>query len=161
MKIIAIDPGVMTGYAYARITPEGDLEFFPFQMTDEVDDLWRRLFAFRPDRIIMEDFDFRGGHQRAKTGINYFPLQLIGVARLYELTEPTGKCALYLQKAAQGKAYFSDTVLKNTKLYKRGIPHGMDATRHLLQWATFGAGYQHFNGKQDFAKILPVWRDNG
>jgi hypothetical protein len=89
--------------------------------------------------------------------MNYFPVQLIGVARLYELTEPTGQCALSLQKASTGKAYYSDTTLKNRKLYKRGVPHGMDATRHLLQWATFGAGYQYINGSQDFATMLDKW----
>jgi hypothetical protein len=128
-------------------------------MTDEVDDFWRRLSDFKPDRIIMEDFDFRGGHHRAATGINYFPIQLIGVARLYEFTEPTGKCALSLQKAAQGKGYYSNPILQRHGLYKRGLPHGMDAVRHLLQWSTFGAGYQFINGKQDFAKMLKSWEN--
>ena len=159
MKVLAIDPGVMTGYAYARINDAGEMQFFPFQMTDEVDDLWRRLFEFKPDRIVMEDFDFRGGHHRAATGINYFPLQLIGVTRLYELTEPTGRCALYLQKAAQGKSYYTDTMLKKNNYYKRGVPHGMDAVRHLLQWATFGAGFKYINGKQDFATMLKEWSE--
>lgn len=161
MKIIAIDPGVMTGYAYARITDARELEFYPFEMTDEVDDFWRRIIDFKPNVIVMEDFDFRGGHQRASTGINYFPIQLIGIARLYELIEPTGKTALYLQKAAQGKSYYSNQVLKERKLYKRGVPHGMDATRHLLQWITFGPGYQYIEGKQNFAKMLDRWDDDG
>jgi hypothetical protein len=159
MKVIGIDPGVMTGYVYANITHKKQIELYPFQMTDEVDDLWRRLYEFEPKIIVMEDFDFRGGHHRAATGINYFPLQLIGVTRLYELTEPTGKCVLYMQKAAQGKSYYSDNVLKSRKLYKRGIPHGMDAMRHLLQWVTFGPGFQYNSGDQDFAKLLDKWGD--
>ena len=160
MKILAVDPGVMTGYVYAEITPERTLHVYPFEMTDEVDDFWRRLHEFKPWRIVMEDFDFRGGHQRASTGINYFPIQLIGVARLYELIEPTGKTALFLQKAAQGKAYYSNQTLKENKLYKRGIPHGMDALRHLLQWITFGPGYQYVEGKQNFVKMLDKWSDD-
>jgi len=147
----------MTGFCYARIIDEKKVEYYPFQMNDEVDDLWRRLAEFQPRYIIMEDFEFRG---RASTGLNLFPCQLIGVARLYELTEPTGKCALYLQKPAQGKSYFTDPILKSKGLYKRGLPHGMDASRHLLQWLTFGAGYQFLTGdpKEQSASIINEWK---
>jgi hypothetical protein len=142
VRIISIDPGRMTGYCYARIVEQNlgaTLEFFPFQSMDDVDDLWRRLHEFAPAYIVCEDFEFRGN---ARTGLDLFPQQLIGIARLYELTESTGKTVLKLQNAAQGKQYYSDPILKSNKLYKRGIGHGMDATRHLLQWATFGPGYQ-------------------
>jgi hypothetical protein len=158
-RIIAIDPGVETGYCYAKIDHNGYVRYFPFQMTEDVDDLWRRLKEFKPDIIVMEDFDFRGGHHRAATGVNYFPLQLIGVARLYSLVEPTGRCAIYMQKAAQGKSYYSDVMLKNRNLYKRGKPHAMDASRHLLQWLTFGAGFKWLTKDQNFARLLDAWGD--
>jgi len=157
MRMIAIDPGVETGYCYAEMDEAGYVKYFPFQMVDEVDDLWRRLSKFQPRMIIMEDFDFRGGHHRAATGVNYFPLQLIGVARLYSLVEPTGKCAIYLQKAAQGKSYYSDAALKQRGLHKRGLPHAMDASRHLLQWLTFGPGYQFLTKDDKFATLLDKW----
>lgn len=157
MNIMAIDPGVMTGFAYARLSDTGKIEFLPFQAMDAVDDLWRRLEQFKPKYIIMENFEFRG---RASTGLNLFPVQLIGVASLYELIEPTGQCVLKLQSAATGKSYYTDNMLKQMKLYKRGIPHGMDATRHLLQWLTFGAGYQFVNGTRDFAVMLDTWKDS-
>lgn len=156
IKVISIDPGRMTGYTYASIE-EGALSFYPFQSMDEVDDLWRRLEEFKPDHIVMEDFEFRGN---ARTGLDLFPQQLIGVARLYELIEPTGKTALRLQKAAQGKSYFTDNILKQNNLYRRGIPHGMDATRHLLQWATFGPGYQYIDPnpiKKSYGTLLESW----
>lgn len=157
MRVIAIDPGVMSGYAYAEVE-NGHCSFFPFQMTDDVDDMWRRLVKFQPRHIIMEDFEYRGG--RRTTGLNLFPVQLIGVARLYELNAPGGKCALFLQKAAQGKAYYSDNMLKSLHLYKRGVPHGTDASRHLLQWLTFGPGYQYISGnKHQFATLLPEWKE--
>ena len=156
MKLMAIDPGVMTGFTYATITPERTLEVYPFQMPDAVDDFWRRLYSFTPDIIIMEDFEFRG---RARTGLNLFPVQLIGVASLYELTESSGKCQLILQSASIGKAYFTDTMLKSKKLYRRGIPHGMDSLRHLMQWATFrgGAQYVDFKTGEQVAKLLTTW----
>jgi hypothetical protein len=158
MKLIAIDPGVMTGYTYARITTSKQLEVYPFQMTDAVDDFWHRLRDFAPNTIIMEDFEFRG---RARTGLNLFPVQLIGIAHLYELTEPTGKCQLIMQQAGIGKAYYTDPVLKGKGVYKRGIPHGMDSLRHLLQWATFrgGAKYVDFKTGEKIATLLDTWKD--
>lgn len=154
MRVIAIDPGVETGYCYAIITEDKQLEYYPFQSVDDVDDLWRRLVEFKPRHIVMEDFEFRGG---ARAGLNLFPVQLIGVARLYSLISTDGQIALRLQKAAQGKSYYTDPTLKQAGLYKRGIQHGMDASRHLLQWVTFGEGYQYVTGKQNFATLLDKW----
>ncbi len=159
VRIIAVDPGIETGYCYARFDPQGYLMYFPFQMTEDVDDFWRRLNDFKPDIIVMEDFEFRGGHQKSATKIEYFPLQLIGVARLYSLTETTGKCQIFLQKPGQGKGYYTDIMLKNRELYKRGKPHAMDASRHLLQWATFGPGYKYLTKDVSFATLLDAWGD--
>lgn len=155
IRVIAIDPGVESGYAYAKVE-DGRVKFFPFQMVDDVDDLFLRLKKFFPRYIVMEDFEFRGGAAR---GLNLFPVQLIGVARLYEMSGVGGQCAIYMQKASQGKGYYSDAILKARKIYKRGIPHGMDATRHLMQWLTFGAGHQFIGKNNDFATMLDVWGD--
>ena len=153
IKVMAVDPGVMSGFTYALITDDQKLRVYPFQMPDAVDDFWRRLHKFLPDIIVMEDFEFRG---RARTGLNLFPVQLIGVAHLYELTEPTGRCQLVMQSAGVGKAYYTDVMLKSKKLYKRGIPHGMDSLRHLMQWATFrgGAKYVDFKTGEPIATFV-------
>jgi len=158
IKVLAIDPGIHTGYVYAMITEDQQLECLPFQAVDEVDDFWRRLFDFAPDIIVMEDFAFRG---RASTGLNLFPMQLIGIARLYEMIEPSGKLQLFLQSPSFGKSYYTDRMLKSHDVYKRGIPHGMDALRHLLQWATFGAGSRLVNLRTGggTAKILSTWEE--
>jgi hypothetical protein len=152
MRVIAIDPGVMTGYVYADVE-DGKAQCFPFQMTDDVDDLYRRLVDFKPRYIVMEDFEFRS---RASTGLNLFPVQLIGVARLYEIMS-LDQVAVYLQKPSYGKSYYTDPTLKAKKLYKRGVPHGMDALRHLLQWLTFGAGNRFIAKDDDFAVLLDKW----
>lgn len=145
LKVIAIDPGVMTGYCFATIE-NGKLHYRTFQVMDEVDDLWTRLDSLKPRFIVCEDFDFRGGHQRAATGINYFPIQLIGVARLYSLVADH-QCACYLQKASTGKAYYTNPVLKAAGHLPRGmatnVEHGVDAMRHLFQWFTFGPGFKY------------------
>lgn len=153
-KVLAIDPGVTTGYCQA-IVYGGKLSYYTFQMTDEVDDLWRRLQDEAPSFIICEDFEFRGGHHKAATGINYFPLQLIGVARLYAELQPAGQCACILQKPAQGKAYYTNPVLKAQGHLPRGaatnVHHGIDAMRHLFQWFTFGPGFKYNSGEKDWA----------
>ena len=158
IKVLAVDPGVMTGFTYARITDDKLLEVYPFQMPDAVDDFWRRLHTFLPDVIVMEDFEFRG---RSRTGLNLFPVQLIGVASLYELVEPTGRVELVLQSAGVGKQYYTDIMLKSKGVYKRGIPHGMDSLRHLLQWATFrgGAQYVDFKTGEKLATMLDKWEE--
>jgi hypothetical protein len=152
MKIISIDPGELTGFCYAELENH-QLKYFPFQMVDDVDDLWRRLAEFQPHYAIIEDFEYRSGRARSK--LNLFPMQLIGVTRMYGLMAKS-PCQVFIQKAAQGKSYYSDAVLKQLGLYKRGIPHGMDASRHLLQWCMFGAGNQFIGAKrtEEFARIV-------
>lgn len=152
MRILAVDPGVTSGFCYAELVHlnDGDyLEFFPTQMVDEVDDLWRRLEHFRPRYIIIESFQYR---QAARRGLNLKPVELIGVVKLYECLAQH-QTAVVEQTAATGKGYYTDTILKKNGFYVPGVPHGMDAMRHLLQWFTFGAGYQMHSKREDFFKI--------
>jgi hypothetical protein len=84
-------------------------------------------------------------------------VQLIGVARLYS-EEADHQCGIYLQKPSVGLGgFWSDNMLKQSGFYKRGLPHGMSATKHLLQWAQFGAGYQYIGGNREFATRLESW----
>jgi len=159
VRIISIDPGELTGYCYAELDEEEhELKYHPFQIVDDVDDLYHRLAQFQPKYIIIEDFEFRGG---ARKGLNLFPVQLIGVARLFgELCDRR----VFIQKASTGKSYYTDSILKQLGLHKRGLPHGMDATRHLLQWCTFGFGNQFVGTKptEEFAVMMAEmdwWKD--
>lgn len=162
MRVIAIDPGVMSGYALGVIAKNGSLEYFPFQAVDDVDDLWARLKGFKPRYIVIESFEFRKG-KKGFGGLNLFPVELIGVARLYSL-EAEHQCAVYKQTPAQGKGYFTNPVLRANGLYKMKLEHGLDASRHLLQWCMFGAGNQ-FIGQQaagEFARLAAdqnFWRE--
>lgn len=160
VDVLVSDPGVTSGYCYASITPGISCTYYPFQIHDDVDELWKRLAAFKPRYIVMEDFKFRQGKQ--KSGINLFPVQLIGVARLYEIICPH-QCALFMQQPAQGKGYYTNTVLKKLEFLRHGditrMEHGLDATRHLFQWLTFGAGYKLMQGFsiKDFATRVDIW----
>lgn len=155
MNILAIDPGITTGYAWGWYNEDQKMvNYYPHQTVDAVDDLWRKLRNLKPRYIIIEDFEFRSGAAR-RGGLELFSVQLIGVANLYALIADHD-CAIFVQKAAVGKGYYTDTLLKKHDLYKRGIPHAMDASRHLLQWLTFGAGYKLVEGKHvnEFAQML-------
>jgi hypothetical protein len=159
VNIISVDPGVETGYCYAKIIPVSDepkLFFYPHQGVDDVDEFWRKLEKFQPRFIVMEDWEDRRG-ARATGGVNSFPVQLIGVARLYSLIAKH-QCAIYLQKPGEGLGgFYSLAMLKQLGFYKRGLPHGMSATQHLLQWATFKAGSQYITDRRDFAIRLDEW----
>lgn len=144
MRILAIDPGVTSGFCKLEakvLTPE--------QHMYDVDEVWDYIDAYTPDHIICEDFEFRG---KARTGLVLFSVQLIGVVRLYEIKRNAKRlpCTVFLQKAAQGKAYYTNKQLKDLKLYKPGAAweHSMDATRHLMHWLTFGPGYRFIEGKR-------------
>jgi hypothetical protein len=155
IKLISIDPGITSGYCYGRIN-ENNLTYYPFEMTDDVDDMWRRIKKFQPRFIIMEDFKFR----RGKGKIELFPVQLIGVVRLYSVLAPH-PCDLYLQQPITGKSYYSNEVLKSHDLYRRGIGHAMDASRHLLQWFTFGPGFRYAGSKRvtECVELLNTWQE--
>ena len=142
LRILAIDPGKTTGYCYGAFK-DGKLYYHPFQSFDAVEDLWDKMQTFQPAHIVCESFEFR---KNSRAGLELFSVQLIGVAHLYEALHPHD-CTLYMQTAAYGKGYYTDNVLKQSGLYVRGNEHARDATRHLLQWATFGPGYKFNTSK--------------
>lgn len=149
IKILAIDPGVTSGYCFAEFrnvdhSTDVEIRLRPEQYCDDVEELWDRIEKFQPRYIICEDFEYRN---QARSGLILFSVQLIGVVSLYELKSQK-QCAIYMQKAAQGKSYYTNTQLKNLGVFKPGESweHSMDATRHLLHWFTFGAGYQFTQG---------------
>lgn len=152
IKIISIDPGRTTGFCYAILNTDTNyIAYYPFQAMDDVDEFWARLEAFNPRYIIMESFEFR---QKARVGLDMFPVQLIGIARLYELHKGTN-VRLFFQTAMKGKGYYSDTILKRRGYYIKAKPHAMDASRHLLQWLTFEFGSQ-FKIKEPYI-LLDKW----
>lgn len=153
VRAIAIDPGGTTGFCTAIEAPKNvPMSFLlkAFQLPDDCEDLWNRLADLKPDVIVCESFEYR---QRSRAGLDLTPVKLIGIVELYEAKSG---CKLYMQTAAKGKGYYTDVLLKKYDFYKRGLPHGMDALRHMLQWFTFGAGYQYLgsNKIENFVAVL-------
>lgn len=135
ITVLAIDPGITTGYCHAVIS-DGTLMLRPYQAQDDVHMFWDEVNLVYPTHIIMEDFEHR---QRTRTKVILYPVQLIGVAHLWADFHDR---VVTLQKPAHGKSFYSNEQLQRLGAYKRGIPHAMDATRHLFQWLTFGPGFQ-------------------
>lgn len=145
-KVVALDPGRTTGHATGLIS-EGLLEAHSGQDQWNHLQLYDQLRLAKPDIIVCEDFEYRN---RARAGLDLYSRELIGIVNLYvqETRRDSNKanavsCTLTIQKAAQGKGFYSDGMLKKDKLHRPGKPHANDAMRHLLHWFTFGAGYQY------------------
>jgi hypothetical protein len=141
-RILSLDPGVTTGYAAAYYSTDrlsigvDEHVWTPRGLYD-----WLKVYlreSNAPTTIIYEGFEYRN---KPRTGLNLTPVELIGVIKIFkERHEPI--VDFVMQSAASGKAFFSDDKLKVMGAYKPGKKHGRDATRHLLQWANFGAGAQ-------------------
>lgn len=163
MNILAIDPGKTTGLCFANLHEDRLLRLAVHEAEYSLGamyNLLRHLTDARPNRthVIYEDFEYRN---YARMGLDLTPVKIIGVIELFrEWHEPF--VGFYKQSAATGKAFYTDTKLKELGVYAVGKKHGRDATRHLLQWANFGAGGQFMDVTQipielgDWTKLVTV-----
>jgi len=137
LKVIALDPGRTTGYAYGE-KYRNDLKISYYQAEWDHLNLYGFLEDSPHDYIVCESFEFRQGKQ---TGVDLYPCELIGVVNYFD-QRVNVQSRLYMQTAAQGKGYYDNDKLKAMDLYKRGLQHGRDACRHLLYWFYFGSGFR-------------------
>lgn len=139
-RVIAIDPGVTTGFANGLLLATGMMEVSSFQERFGVKDLFDYLTTAKPHYVVYERFDYRN---RARDKLVLYSRNLIGVIDLYceQQAIPT-----YRYMPVTVMAYFTDKELRANQVYKVNSPHCNDAMRHLLHWYTFGFGYQ-FNHK--------------
>jgi hypothetical protein len=133
--VLALDPGRTTGYAVAT----GDTECVIAYDEKPLDHkrFLELLQLYQPRYIVCEDFDYR-----RLTNVDLYPVELIGILKLYA-NIAFSHFDLYMQKpSVQGKqAYWTDAKIKELGLY---LPyhHGRSALKHLLYWLQFGAGSQ-------------------
>ena len=145
-RIFAIDPGVTTGYCFASFGENGRLVLTPGENRFSLDAFYIMLESIckvQDDNvhIIYEDFQYRN---YARMGLDLTPVKVIGIIELMqERYEPF--VTFTKQSAATGKAFYSDDRLKTLGIYPKGVKHGRDAMRHLLQWLNFGGGGQYIN----------------
>ena len=145
-RVLSLDPGGTTGYCNGWIYRGDRLKLYVDQAEWSPLALYDVLEAHcsidsSPLSIIYEGFSYRN---RPRMGLDLTPVKLIGIIELYkERYEPFVEFTM--QSAATGKAFYTDDRLKQVGAYKPGKQHGRDATRHLLQWATHGAGSQYID----------------
>lgn len=125
VRILAIDPGITTGYALYN-GPQYD--FVSWQGKDDEYDVFNYLRNFDPDVIVCESFLFR----QAKTKVELFPVQLIGVVNLYGRISNS---KIVLQTPAQAKGFVQDRHLKKLNYWNNKFTnHPNDAARHLVYY---------------------------
>jgi len=148
ITVLAIDPGRTTGFCRGTIE-DGEMILMPWQEAVPPHLFYRILQKREPDILVIEKFEFR---KNSTEGLDLFPKELIGVARLYAIQKDV---QMFEQNPSYGMGYYNDMQLKTANVYVRGIPHAMDAQRHLLHWFTFGAGFKYnTTGKQYPFKLI-------
>jgi len=142
LKVVSLDPGGTTGHATGLID-DGLMTIVSGQDRFTHRDLWLQLNVSKPQVLVCESFDYRrSGRGRTPAKVDLYPRELIGICNLY--VQMIDRCELVMQKPSEGKSgYFNDRKLREDDLYKIARPHANDAVRHLLQWFTFGKGYQY------------------
>jgi hypothetical protein len=140
MRVIALDPGITTGYAIGQITFEGKMLVVTGQEKWSHLELWGFFEDYTPDFLITERFEYRN---RARAGLELFSRELIGVTNLWHQMHMDPAKPLVAQMPAVIGGYFTDKRLKTDNIFKEGRPHSNDAARHLLHWFQFGPGFQY------------------
>lgn len=137
MRLLALDPGVTTGYCNGLIE-DGLMVVVTGQHRWSQRDLYESIKLLDPEVIVYESFEFRRG---SRDNLELYSRELIGVTELY-IDQHDGVSG-HVQSPSQVMMYFTDKKLKADGIYKPGRPHANDAARHLLYWFTFGPGYKY------------------
>lgn len=122
--ILALDPGATTGWARGIDYAADGWG----QVPD--DNIWTLLENFYPSLIVIEDFVYRG-----RLNIDFTPVEVIGVVKEWARQHRT---ELVWQTPSQVKHFFTNDRLKEREVYQPGMPHAMDAMRHLCYYLEFG-----------------------
>lgn len=123
-RIIALDPGVTTGFAtYDQHDPMSSKVWQKVcthdEFIQELNDAW-------PNIIVCEKFV-----HTHRTGTDYTPVEFIGLTKWF--CEKRG-ILLIEQTPAYGKSFFDNEKLKKLGVYVPAMGHAMDALRHLYQF---------------------------
>lgn len=147
-RVIALDPGGSTGVATAewrstgpddRLTHPDQIKFFQWQLGPEDHHLalWSTVNNNYTE-IVWESFEFRqhlltdeDGNPIPKLKVELISREYIGILRLFcELSQTPS----HHRNASSAKRFITDERIKELGLWLPGMPHAMDATRHLLRY---------------------------
>ena len=126
--LLAVDPGKMTGYALYDTNNDrfmsAELPHFEFLVEAERILLEESIYTVICERFVITKATLEKTRQP-------WSIEQIGCLR-YRCQ--TMKIPFYLQTAAEGKAFSTDTKLKTIGFYTPNSKHANDAARHLLLW---------------------------
>lgn len=159
MKILAVDPGLVTGLAFKdfdedfftppkTLMPEGFVlgaEAIDDALAHEVGGDWDRLVHGTPDLIVYERFQITPKTASKTTQGSGTAIELIGVLRYFAYV---GGFKLEEQRPSDAMNFASDDKLRRIGWYKPGRDHARDAMRHLLL-----AAVRH--NQVDLTQLLP------
>ena len=138
MRVLAVDPGLMTGLAFWARYDDGTegmnaYELPWFEAMDEITTIiWDANSRGKPlTGVVSERFDISGNTYKKGKKDLYEPLHGIGVVKwaCYRANVP-----FTLQAPGDAMKLVSNDVLKTLGWYTRGKEHGRDATRHLVKY---------------------------
>lgn len=135
MRLIALDPGGTTGWA---MYDDFSLEHTCGHMGPEEhhNELFNFLENYRPDILIVEDFQYRPlGQKVERMKIELTSVEYIGVAKLYAGGLPAlTRLVLQPSSTCNGPRLITDELLKRMGLWIPNMRHAMDAREHLLYY---------------------------
>lgn len=140
-RLLALDPGETTGVCQIERIGDNTLLVNQFQEHTNIiewgiDSFDKLISFYTPSIVIIESYRIYSWKTKQHTWQSLHTPRLIGVA---ECLCRLKRIPLIQQSAQQGKGFVTDERLKEWDFYKPGIPHSMDATRHMLQFLLFGA----------------------
>ena len=125
-RMLAIDPGATTGFAL--FDQQEPIRSHSWEKTCTHDELVQELVDAWPNIIVCESFV-----HTHKTGIDYTPVEYIGLIKWFA----SRRDVIYIEQTpSYGKGFFDNDKLKKLGVYVAGLPHSMDALRHLYQFMT-------------------------
>jgi len=133
--VLAIDPGVTTGFALFQFPHlRGHAQFRSTLVPSAARRVRLVIDKYQPQHIVVEEYVIYPWMVRQQSWSSLHTVRLIGAI---ELIAADLKLPLTKQQALKAKN-IKDKSLKQWNLYKPGKPHANDAIRHAVAYTLFG-----------------------
>ncbi len=138
VTVLALDPGVTTGYA---VLSNDELADYGQHKNDDValaarfiDEL---MVKWEPRVVVVEDYRVYSWKQKQHAWSDLHTARLIGAIELVVQLRPMN-IALVKYPASSAKGFCTDERLMEWGYYQKGLRHARDAIRHACYYALFG-----------------------
>lgn len=134
-KILGLDPGGTTGYAYVNYTPGSTQLIDAGQFPSTFSSLDHLFGEYIPDIVVIESYKLYPWKAKEQAWSGLQTPRYIGAIEyvLWKLEH-----WIAFQSAGQGKSFASNDKLREWGLYQTGEVHANDAVRHVCQYLIFG-----------------------